>query len=893
MHKSRTAVPDGRVYGVVVRASYGEQMINRSPHLRVLDGRATPGPKRVCRLLWALALMPFLLVAGCRLLFQIPEGGASTAPVGGEGAGVVVSGTSPVAAAKAPDEVFVGLPPWPVWIAQPTRSAVQSMPGEAARPAPAVATPQAPHSVRQVAAAGLPFGDVTALQDRGLLPRYDFIARTRVDADINWASTAGERGEIGLLPEDHATFLSGQTDLLQGILEVALRPPPPHISHEHKPNLYWLPYLMTGDVRYVRNMEATWRQFKDWRQKPYDSALDYYDMGRWLAWSLRDLAQLAFLQMLGVTEHRDYLPALNASRDRYLRIVLTDPMHQRWNVLAFNHVNDRSFGWTSWMESFVGQALAHTVRLGFEDWLPIANFQFQNLLKRSGREWPFKAVDSDHIFFADFANPPLSGKALQAWAATQTWRQITEYTPSLQRNPDYLALPDDRLIPVKVAGRWYTYVNRAQAAYAWAALAATIGIDGAREKRDQLAAAIRARGDTWETRYAIAVQQHTGVPAPPSRPSRATAPRAPPENRPAAAWSGWQRLPPNEFVEVPGNNAEIIRALLAERGFDRSRIRGSVEGSFKAWVGAAVDLEQGVAYIPWGGGHGDSSLNGIWKLDLETMGWSIEKMPSDPWAPGSTWSKAYWDSGSYSYYPGQPQPNDILPDGMPTSRHTYGGVWFDSLRREIHQSRMSWWRYRVGSKETTRTVFRGPGQEVLAPTIYHMLFHDEVNDFVYGRFALNQLDELRFARLDPKTGAWISLRHPFTGRVIRAMCRNGRMLYAWATGTGKEAFGVWDMDRQTWETYGEIPASPAYGYEQEMQGAVYIPEWGKVLRQYTAGALAGQWFLFDPFQKTQEPFRPAGISPFERLIGTKMFYYPPRNAVIYVSSQKTYVMRVK
>ena len=236
------------------------------------------------------------------------------------------------------------------------------------------------------------------MQDLGLLPKYELLHAVNEDKNIDWGHTTGERPEIGLLPEQHAAFVAGQTSLLPSILEAALSPPPKNISHEHKPNLYWLPFLMTGDVQYVRNMEATWKQFKDWRGQPYGSSFDYYDQGRHLAWTLRDLAQLAYLQKLGVTEHDYYIPALEASHDYFINRT-KNSMHKRWNVLGFNYITEDSFGWTSWMESFVGQALNHVVSLGFKDWKLIAEFQYKNLEKRSGGEWPLKDVDSGpHIF---------------------------------------------------------------------------------------------------------------------------------------------------------------------------------------------------------------------------------------------------------------------------------------------------------------------------------------------------------------------------------------------------------------------------------------------------------------------------------------------------------------
>ena len=442
------------------------------------------------------------------------------------------------------------------------------------------------------------FGDILALQAQGLLPRYDYVRKVKKDKSIDWGHTTGERDEIGLLPEQHAAYIAGQSNLLPSILQTALKPPPSAISHEHKPNLYWLPYLMTGDVQYVRNMEATWKQFKDWRHMPYDSSFDYYDQGRHLAWTLRDLAQLAYLQKLGVTEHDYYIPALEASHDYFINRT-KNSMHKRWNVLGFNYITEDSFGWTSWMESFVGQALNHVVSLGFKDWKLIAEFQYKNLEKRSGGEWPLKDVDSDHIFFQHF-NKTLSGKALQGWAKTQTWQDITAYPPWMVKKFGYQKVPDDQLVPAdrQINGNFFTYRQRVQYAYAWAALACGNKITGACDKARELMKAITKRGDQWGVKNKILFEPIDRYVKP-----------APTKLKPKSAvrkkgyWKGWDNLPLDEFVLVPNTGgASNIGKLLKEAGFGREKYKGSVRGSFTAWVGAAHDLDSGVIYVPWGGG---------------------------------------------------------------------------------------------------------------------------------------------------------------------------------------------------------------------------------------------------------------------------------------------------
>ena len=79
-----------------------------------------------------------------------------------------------------------------------------------------------------------------------------------------------------------------------------------------------------------------------------------------------------------------------------------------------------------------------------------------------------------------------------------------------------------------------------------------------------------------------------------------------------------------------------------------------------------------------------------------------------------------------------------------------------------------------------------------------------------------------------------------------------------------------------------------------MPGCVVIPEWGgKILRQMTGPKeLRTHWYIYDPKTNVNTRYIPPGEAPYERYIGSKMFYYPARQAVIYLSSKAVYVMRV-
>ena len=61
-----------------------------------------------------------------------------------------------------------------------------------------------------------------------------------------------------------------------------------------------LPHLITGDTKYVAPMECQYKIYSKWRQVTPESGIKAVDRGD-MAWQLRNLAQLAYIQKLGGT----------------------------------------------------------------------------------------------------------------------------------------------------------------------------------------------------------------------------------------------------------------------------------------------------------------------------------------------------------------------------------------------------------------------------------------------------------------------------------------------------------------------------------------------------------------------------------------------------------------
>lgn len=362
----------------------------------------------------------------------------------------------------------------------------------------------------------------------------------------------------------------------------------------------------------------------------------------------------------------------------------------------------------------------------------------------------------------------------------------------------------------------------------------------------------------------------------------------------------WENLPLDEWCSVAGTQLQGLQDALIAAGFNpQTKSFGTnktVTATFTPWVGVAVDFTNGDVWNPWGGGHQDSSINGVWHISMERMGsWDIAHMPSDPDAVGYEWPSAYRNDSDFTTFesPSLDTPNDILPDGMPTSRHQYNGVWYDPVRNEVCQARNRIWKFHPGSGQiTSQKTYINEVMDALS-TNQH-LFFDEVTNNIIGYAPASSVDEDNWITLNPDTGDWTHLPNRYAG-AARAICRIGRDIMLI---TDANTYGLLNMDSGVWHSTATLTDNQSYNYVQSMQVCVYVPEWGKVIRQFTNSPLYAQWYLFDPATLTHEAYTPQGlVPPFSAWPGNKVFYYPRRKCVVYItapnlSDPSIYAMRV-
>lgn len=715
----------------------------------------------------------------------------------------------------------------------------------------------------------IPYGDLAALKSAKLLPDLLTSSYTPpIDTNIDWSGNTGERSEIGLFPDDHSAYIAGAALDINLINSIADQPTPSTLSFGHHANIYWLPYLMTGDAKYVAHMEDQYIKICSKMGVPVNEFANWYESGRYFAWSLRTLVQLAYLQQQGVTTQTYYVDALEFTRNYLMSAVnTTDQAYQTWRVLKFNAVTYQSVGFTSWMESMVGIVINYVVQLGFSEWQPICDWQFVHLQRRVDY-WGWKGVDSDHVWFYERAQD--LGETAQitdyttarAWSAKsgetvqQSWERVTAYAGAYESKTTYANYTDGLLFPADAAvdGTTYTYSNRAQYAYHWAALAARNGVTGAAELADSLYEKINTRGDVWGVKNSAAGYPHT-IPLTPITAFNWTPAR---DASGIVTDASWQQLPisttesPVVHRILGSDPVSELTTELITGGYNPANDdygNGKVAGTFIAWTGLALDKTQNKAWMPWAGGHADSSCNGIWEFDINKLKWSVESLPSDPDAPGYEWSEAYKTSGSFTTYEG----SYTLPDGRPPSQHTYGGVF--KAGDLLISTRNRRYAYNLSTKqyETVTMWYETDGVTQYKPDIHNYTF--ERNGVVYGVMKKANVYGGFQKISDPSTNIVSGTSAPvyddiiWNGSHCVAQLDSDRLI---ATSYHNK-YAIFNMVTESWGASqtitGDLNTYPSNdSYNDELNAFMFIPTWGNsgsMLRQYMHGSKKWKWFVLD------------------------------------------------
>lgn len=141
----------------------------------------------------------------------------------------------------------------------------------------------------------------------------------------------------------------------------------------HEPSLAFIPYVITGDLYYLEELEF-WAQWNTWGTSPayrgYKQGLVNWDEVRAQAWSMRTLAQAAYITPDSDPQRAVLLRELKNNIDYYDKTYVNNPDA---NILhaTFGH-SHKHIEFSPWMDDYLTAAMGYTVQLGFENARPFA-----------------------------------------------------------------------------------------------------------------------------------------------------------------------------------------------------------------------------------------------------------------------------------------------------------------------------------------------------------------------------------------------------------------------------------------------------------------------------------------------------------------------------------------
>jgi hypothetical protein len=196
----------------------------------------------------------------------------------------------------------------------------------------------------------------------------------------------------------------------------------------HQPSLAYLPYLVTGDVYYLEELQF-WAMYNAFSSNPgYRQAakgLFQSDQVRGQAWSMRTLAQAAAFTPDADPLKADFLSILNSNVDWYRNAYVAGAEKAYANKLgiiingyAFSY-NDGN-GLAPWQDDFFTSAIGYMVDLGFTQAKPLLDWKAQFPVKRmtdAGSCWIDGGVYS--LVVRSKSDAPIFDNFAQAQQATR------------------------------------------------------------------------------------------------------------------------------------------------------------------------------------------------------------------------------------------------------------------------------------------------------------------------------------------------------------------------------------------------------------------------------------------------------------------------------------------
>jgi len=182
----------------------------------------------------------------------------------------------------------------------------------------------------------------------------------------------------------------------------------------HEPSLAFVPYLLTGERYYLEELQF-WSQWNAWDTAPeyhgYAKGLIGWDQIRGIAWSLRTLAQAAYITPDADPLKGTLLRELHANAEWFDQAYTNNPNASPLHAAL--RVSDNAVAVAPWMDDFLTWAAQYAVDLGFDDWRGFARwkayFPVQRMINPDfcyvmATEYYLLVMDSPHRFTRNWAD---------------------------------------------------------------------------------------------------------------------------------------------------------------------------------------------------------------------------------------------------------------------------------------------------------------------------------------------------------------------------------------------------------------------------------------------------------------------------------------------------------
>lgn len=322
--------------------------------------------------------------------------------------------------------------------------------------------------------------------------------------------------------------------------------------------------------------------------------------------------------------------------------------------------------------------------------------------------------------------------------------------------------------------------------------------------------------------------------------------------------ASWALVPLNRWVRVASTRLDaldsVVKAALpnwSDRGNGNNGSTWRVVLS--AWGGMAIDPDAPRAFF-FGGGHQDSSNNGVYRFDFDKMSWAVQKLPTDLTGCDSRYTVV--GTTTFTNYPPAADYESANPGGdvyrdefhgfaaqrTPTSRHTYKGLACGDGKLWSCFGRP--WELDLASGDwTPRMPFNTPVGSYASSTGYMgngvIAWYDEVRNSLCAGGA----ETYKTWEYTRGTGAWAWLKRQ-DGNDIgplgslawnAAFTRSGRSIHGFSAPSASNGGGYTyrlDLDNRTVEVWGSVTGDNSislWAGGTDGHSMVVIPDSGQTL----------------------------------------------------------------